>query len=132
MATTKLRLHRDAENEATNQAEPIPATFRFPVLPGGRGGASLSRRKTLVAGRVNPDGAVPEAVLASRADAENGRPPTLRLLREDGTVATPDLVRQVEQTLEAMQARLDRLRRQAESPMRFPSRDESDDRPTAA
>ena len=131
MATTKLRLHRDVETESPANAEPIPATFRFPEIPRGRGGRERSRRATLVAGRVDPDAA---ALDAGGAHAEAGppRPPALRLLREDGTVTSPDLVRQVEQTLEAMQARLDRLRRLAESPMRFPRPESDNDRPTAA
>ncbi|MBX3407011.1 MAG: hypothetical protein KF869_09620 [Phycisphaeraceae bacterium] len=131
MATTKLRLHRDVETESPANAEQIPATFRFPEIPRGRGGRVQPRRATLVAGRVNPDAAAGEAG-GVHADAGYPRPPALRLLREDGTVTTPDLVRQVEQTMEAMQARLDRLRRQAESPMRFPEPGDGDDRPTAA
>jgi hypothetical protein len=129
MATTRLRLHRDVETDPARAAEEIPATFRFPVIPTGRGGREQARRTTLVAGRVDPE----SAAGAPGAHADALRPPSLRLLREDGTVTTPDLVRQVEQTLDAMQARLDRLRRQAESPMRFPrSTDDDPGRPTAA
>lgn len=131
MPTTKLRLHRDVETESPANAEQIPATFRFPMIPKGRGGGVRARCVTLVAGCVDPDAAARDAGGAN-ADGDLPRPPALRLLREDGTVTTPDLVRQVEQTLEAMQARLDRLRRQAETPMRFPSPSDRDDRPTAA
>lgn len=131
MGTTKLRLHRDPESVEASRADEIPATFRFPVIPRGRGGGGrgLAHRMTLVAGRVDPGEATGSPPHADRAVP---RPAPLRLMHEDGSVTTPDLIQQVEQTLEAMQARLDRLRRQAESPMRFPQPVPDPDRPTAA
>lgn len=131
MGTTKLRLHREPAAAKAPRADDIPATFRFPVIPRGRGGGDRGQahRMTLVAGRVDPAEATGQPLHADQAAM---RPAPLRLLREDGSVTTPDLIQQVEQTLQAMQARLDRLRRQAESPMRFPRSESDNDRPTAA
>jgi hypothetical protein len=126
MATTKLKLHRE-KPVTTERAEEIPATFRFPAIPRGRGEHGQAQRQTLVAGRVEPDdGAMPDK-------ARSLRPPPLKLTAEDGTVHTPELVRQIEQTLEAMQARVDRLRKHVDEPYRFPTeQDDHDHRPTAA
>ena len=129
MGTTKLRLHREPTLVNRPAAEDIPATFRFPVIPRGRGDRGQAHRMTLVAGRVDPGEATG---LPPHADRASLRPAPLRLMHEDGSVTTPDLIQQVEQTLQAMQARLDRLRKQADSPMRFPQPVDDHDRPTAA
>lgn len=125
MATSKLKLHREIP-AASDRAEDIPATFRFPAIPRGRGARGQAQRLTLLAGRVEPgDG----------AGAEQGRdlrPPPLKLTAADGTVRTPALIEQIEQTLEAMQARVDRLRREADEPFKFPVAHDDDNRPTAA
>lgn len=127
MATTKLKLHRE-NPVAVDRAEDIPATFRFPAIPRGRGERGQAQRQTLLAARVEPgEGG------ADGREAHRPKPPALKLTSEDGTVRTPALIEQIEQTLEAMQARVDRLRKQADEPYRFPSRrDGHDDRPTAA
>jgi hypothetical protein len=125
MATTKLKLHREPARTG-ERAEEIPATFRFPVIPRGRGERGQAQRETLVAGRVEPgeeEGKDPGREL---------RPPPLRFRGEDGTTRTPALIEQIERTLEAMQARVDRLRKQAEEPYKFPSMRDDDHRPTAA
>jgi len=126
MATTKLKLHRE-KPVTGGRGEEIPASFRFPAIPRGRGEPGQSQRETLVAGRIElGDESTP------RNDREL-RPPPLKLTSDDGTVHTPELVKQIEQTLEAMQARVDRLRKQADEPYRFPfDRDDHDHRPTAA
>lgn len=126
MATTKLKLHREKPG-IMERAEDIPASFRFPAIPRGRGEHGHSQRQTLVAGRIEPgDESMPEK-------ARNLRPPRLKLVSDDGTVHTPELVRQIEQTLEAMQARVDRLRKHVDEPYRFPTGDDDHDhRPTAA
>ena len=126
MATTKLKLHRE-KPVVMERAEEIPATFRFPAIPRGRGEPGQVQRQTLVAGRVEP-GDEP-----SPRNERELRPPPLKLTSDDGTVHTPELVKQIEQTLEAMQARVDRLRRHVDEPYRFPTeQDEDDHRPTAA
>jgi len=126
MATTKLKLHRE-KPVANDRAEDIPATFRFPAIPRGRGERGQAQRRTLLAARVEPgDDARPEK-------ARDLRPPPLKLTSDDGTVHTPELVKQIEMTLEAMQARVDRLRRHVDEPYRFPTdREDDDHRPTAA
>lgn len=127
MATTKLKLHRE-NPVAVDRAEEIPATFRFPAIPRGRGERGQAQRQTLLAARIEPGKGKSDG-----RDARPSRPPALKFTGEDGTVRTPALIEQIEQTLEAMQARVDRLRKQADEPYRFPSRqDEHDDRPTAA
>ncbi len=126
MATTKLKLHRETP-AAPDRGEDIPATFRFPAIPRGRGERGQAQRQTLLAGRVEP-GDEPAG-----DDRQRQRPPALKFTAADGTVRTPALIEQIERTLDAMQARVDRLRRQADEPYRFPPRhDEHDDRPTAA
>ncbi len=125
MATTKLKLHRETPAAYEPTAEDIPATFRFPAIPRGVGGRAQSQRLSLVAGRVE--------VANTRAEAARDlRPPLLRFTGEDGTVRTPELIRNIERTLEAMQSRVERLRRHADEPYKFPAVDDDNDRPTAA
>lgn len=126
MATTKLKLHREKPVMEARSSDDIPATFRFPAIPRGRGERGQAQRQTLVAGRVEPgDEPTPR-------NERNLRPPPLKLTSDDGTVHTPELVKQIEQTLEAMQARVDHLRREADEPFRFPAARDDDHRPTAA
>jgi hypothetical protein len=127
MTTTKLRLHREKPVAMVQRGDDIPATFQFPAIPRGRGERGQAQRQVLVAGRIE------------REESENGgadrrpQPPRLKLTADDGTVRTPALVADIERTLEAMQARLNRLKKQAEEPYKFPaSRDDDDHRPTAA
>lgn len=126
MATTKLKLHRD-KPVSTDCADEIPATFRFPAIPRGRGERGQAQRRTLMAARVEPGDD------ARSEKSRDLRPPPLKLTSDDGTVHTPELVKQIEMTLEAMQARVDRLRRHVDEPYRFPTdREDDDHRPTAA
>ena len=124
MATTKLKLHRDKPVSIDPRAEDIPATFQFPAIPRGRGARGQANRLTLVAGRVEPGD-------EQQAEGKH-QPPPLKLTSDDGTVRTPELVEQIERTLEAMQARVDQLRKQADEPYRFPTARDDDHRPTAA
>jgi hypothetical protein len=127
MTTTRLRLHRDKPVVMAARGDDIPATFQFPAIPRGRGKLGQAQRQVLVAGRIDRDES--ENTGADRRP----QPPRLKLTAEDGTVCTPALVADIERTLQAMQARLNRLKKQAEEPYKFPVSDDDDDhRPTAA
>ena len=129
MATTKLKLHREipalTTSPSPSRADDIPASFRFPTIPEAKRELGRSQRQTLLAGRIEPD--------ETSGDQRHLRPPPLSLTSEDGTVRTPQLVQQVELTLEAMQARVNRLRAGIDNAYKFPSPPSDDDhRPTAA
>lgn len=111
---THLRLHRD---EPVEQDLDAPVTYQFPS-------AMAAARRTLVAGRVRvpafPEGARPEV-----------RPGVIaRLNVPAGVRSTDDIIRDVEDTIERMQTRIDSLREDCDEAFKFPA--PFDDRPRAA
>jgi len=111
---TNLRFHHDP-HARREPDPPTPATLRFPL-------AMAAARKHLVAGTVE---------LAARPE-ESGD--VIGRVDQNGatTHGTTRIIRSVEHTLDELQARLDRLKRDAEEPFKFPARPDHDDRPRAA
>lgn len=113
-----LRLHRPESEES------VPATLAFPTT---------ELRERLVAGKVrrNPlDDAGPDTPHAAHADAasEDAAPPEPIRFPGDLTVSNDELVRQIERTLDRMQHRLDRFKRDLDDTLRFPTPEERADR----
>ena len=116
---THLRLHKERPSSRDTES---PSTYRFPE-------AMAEARRTLVAGVVNVP-ATPEAPLRPRLSARN---PVLARIDKGRAqpTGTDDLISQVERTLDQMQAKIDRLKQDADNAYKFPA-PTGDDRPRAA
>lgn len=127
---TNLKLHRD-EAGARNHSE--ADSYPFP---------SDAVRSRLIAGTVegNPlddAAATPEMEAALGAHSAPDRDADTRepfKFPRHAVTSTPDLIRQIEQTLGRMQGKLDDFKRDMDESFKFPVRDPSDDdwRPFAA
>ncbi len=113
--TTKLKLHISPTDSGASENAEDRTVFKFPGAGGGdrntrQHGPRLVSQENDAAAHAGID---PEDLAA--------RP-----------ISSADLVRQIESTLDRMQSRLDRFKRQMNDTFKFPEPSDDDDRPFAA
>ncbi len=128
---TNLKLHRVDDEVATERdGARSGATVRPDVLPFPT--KAVRGVQSLVAGRV--DGCASSGHdFRPRAGGESGSA-GLTMTQHDDVISSSDLIRNIESTLETMQRRLDRVKRELDGSLKFPTprQSDDDDRPFAA
>lgn len=127
--TNKLKLHR-VDDEVSNERD--DARTAHDVLPFPT--QAVRGVQSLVAGRVSGSASSGHDFSPrAGADAENAHA-GFSLPNRDDVISSNDLIRNIENTLESMQRRLDRVKRELDGSLKFPSprADDDNDRPFAA
>lgn len=126
---TKLKLHRVDDEVATERED---ARSAHDVLPFPT--QAVRGVQSLVAGRVSGSASSGHDFSPRASDGRTGASSGFSLPQRDDVISSSDLIRNIESTLEGMQRRLDRVKRELDGSLKFPSprQDDDDDRPFAA
>lgn len=126
---TKLKLHRVDDEVATERDD---ASSAHDVLPFPT--QAVRGVQSLVAGRVSGSASSGHDFSPRASDGRTGAGSGFSLPQRDDVISSSDLIRNIESTLEGMQRRLDRVKRELDGSLKFPSprQGDDDDRPFAA